>query len=85
MLAILAVLFSLMVSSRVNDPRVAEQIFHDHYCAGAAGFFGQIGGLFVLNKQIITIIAVIMLALDALMVYLATQLFQRESILTRWK
>jgi len=26
-----------------------------------------------------------MLTLDALLVYLATRLFQRESILTRWK
>ncbi|MBA4380591.1 MAG: ABC transporter, partial [Anaerolinea sp.] len=30
-------------------------------------------------------VAVVMLALDALLVYLATRVFQRESILTRWK
>jgi len=50
-----------------------------------AGFFGQMAGLFVLNKQVISVVAVVMLALDALLVYLATRVFQRESILTRWK
>jgi hypothetical protein len=30
-------------------------------------------------------VAVIMLVLDALLVYLAVGLFQREQILTRWK
>jgi ABC-2 type transport system permease protein len=85
LLAIMAVLFSLMVSSRVNDPRVAEQISMVIIVPILAGFFGQISGLFILDKQLIVIIAIVMLGLDALMVYLATQLFQRESILTRWK
>jgi ABC-2 type transport system permease protein len=85
LLALLAVVFSLMVSSRVNDPRVAEQVSMIIILPVLGGFFGQIAGLFVLNKQIITIVAVVMLALDVLMVYLATRVFQREQILTRWK
>ena len=85
LLALLAVVFSLMISSRVNDPRVAEQISMIIILPVLAGFFGQVAGLFVLNKEIISIVAVVMLALDALMVYLATRVFQREQILTRWK
>lgn len=85
LLALLAVVFSLMISSRVNDPRVAEQISMVIILPVLAGFFGQVAGLFVLNKQIISIVAVVMLALDLLMVYLATRVFQREQILTRWK
>jgi ABC-2 type transport system permease protein len=85
LLALLAVTFSLMVSSRVNDPRVAEQISMVIIIPVLAGFFGQVAGLFVLNKQIITVVAVIMIAVDALMVYLATRVFQRETILTRWR
>jgi len=38
-----------------------------------------------LNRQVISGVAVVMLVLDALLVYLATRVFQRESILTRWK
>jgi ABC-2 type transport system permease protein len=64
---------------------VAEQISMIIILPVLAGFFGQVAGLFVLNKEIISIVAVVMLALDALMVYLATRVFQREQILTRWK
>lgn len=85
LLALLAVVFSLMISSRVNDPRVAEQISMVIILPVLAGFFGQVAGLFVLNKQIISLVALVMVALDALMVYLATRVFQREQILTKWK
>jgi ABC-2 type transport system permease protein len=85
LLALLAVTFSLMVSSRVTDPRVAEQVSMIIIIPVLVGFFGQIAGFFVLNKQIITLVAVIMVVLDALMVYLATRVFQRETILTRWR
>jgi ABC-2 type transport system permease protein len=85
LLALLAVVFSLMISSRVNDPRVAEQISMIIILPVLGGFFGQVAGLFVLNKQIILIVAVVMFILDILMLYLATRVFQREQILTRWK
>jgi ABC-2 type transport system permease protein len=85
LLAVLAVVFSLMISSRVNDPRVAEQISMVMILPVLAGFFGQVAGLFILNRQIISLVAVIMLLLDGLMVYLAMRVFQREQILTRWK
>jgi len=85
LLAVLAVAFSLMVSSRVNDPRVAEQISMVMILPVLGGFFGQVAGLFILNKEIISIVAIVMLALDILMVYLATRVFQREQILIRWK
>jgi ABC-2 type transport system permease protein len=85
LLALLAVVFSLMVSSRVNDPRVAEQISMIIILPVLGGFFGQVAGLFVLNKEIISVVAIVMLVLDVLMAYLATRVFQREQILTRWK
>lgn len=85
LLALLAVTFALMVSSRVNDPRVAEQISMLVIIPVMAGMFGQIAGLFILNQEIILIVAAVMAAVDMLMLYLATQTFQRESILTRWR
>lgn len=85
LLAVMAVTFSLMISSRVNDPRVAEQVSMVVIVPVLAGFFGQVAGLFVLNKQIISIVALVMLVLDALFICLTTRVFQREQILTRWK
>ncbi|MGZ3951582.1 MAG: ABC transporter permease subunit [Flavisolibacter sp.] len=85
LLAVMAVTFSLMVSSRVNDPRVAEQVSMVVILPVLAGFFGQVAGLFVLNAKIISIVALVMLGLDVLLLYLTTRVFQREQILTRWK
>lgn len=85
LLATMAVAFSLMVSSRVTDPRVAEQVSMVIIVPVLAGLFGQMAGLFVLNRQLILMISLCTLLLDALLVYLAVRIFQRETILTRWK
>jgi ABC-2 type transport system permease protein len=85
LIAILAVTFALMVSSSVNDPRVAEQVSMVVILPVLAGFFGQVAGLFVINTRLISIVAIIMLVLDAFMLLLTTKVFQRERILTRWK
>jgi len=85
LMALMAVNFSIMVSSRVNDPRVAEQLSMVVIIPVLALFFGQLAGLFILNRQLILFIAAALVLLDGLMVYLAVQLFQRETILTRWK
>lgn len=85
LLAIMAVNASIMVSSRVNDPRVAEQLSMVVIVPILGLFFGQISGLFFINRQIILVMAAILLVLDLGLVYLAVQFFQRETILTRWK
>lgn len=85
LMAILAVFLSLMISSRVNDPRAAEQISMVVILPVLALFFGQMAGLFVLNKEIITIVALVLITLDILTVFLAVRVFDREAILTRWK
>jgi ABC-2 type transport system permease protein len=85
LLALLSVNFSVMVSSRVNDPRVAEQLAAVIIVPVLALFFAQIGGLLVLNRNLVLLIALFLIVLDTLMSYLAVQLFQRETILTRWK
>ncbi len=85
LLAILAVNFSLMVSSRVNEPRVAEQLSALVILPVLALFFAQIAGLIIVNRQIVLLLCLILLILDIVMVYLAVRLFHRETILTRWK
>jgi ABC-2 type transport system permease protein len=85
LMAILAVNFALIVSSRVNDPRVAEQISAVIIVPLLAIVFGQIAGVIVLNARFM-LIAVGLLALaDAGLIYLGARLFQRETILTKWK
>jgi ABC-2 type transport system permease protein len=85
LLAVLEVTFAMMVSSRVSDPRVAEQVSMVIIVPLMAGFFGQMAGLFVLDRTLISMIALVMVLIDALMVYFSVQVFQREAILTRWK
>lgn len=85
LMALMAVSISVMVSSRVNDPRVAEQISMVVILPVLAIFFGQLGGLFVFNRQLAIVSAVVLAILDVLLVYFAVRLFQREVILTRWK
>lgn len=85
LMALMAVSVSVMVSSRVNDPRVAEQLSMVVIIPVLAVFFGQLAGLFVINQQLILVSALILIIFDAFLIYLSVQLFQRETILTRWK
>jgi ABC-2 type transport system permease protein len=85
LMAVLSVNFSIMISSRANDPRVAEQLSAVVILPVLALFFGQISGLFFINQRLIIVMALILAVIDALMIYLAVRLFQRETILTRWK
>ena len=85
LLSITGVSLAVMISSRVNDPRVAEQLSSLVIFPILAIFMGQSFGLFELNKSVIIWFALGLLAIDALLLFFAAQLFQRETILTRWK
>ena len=85
LLAVLSVNFALMVSSRVNEPRVAEQLSAIVILPLLALFIGQVAGLFLINRQLIILFTIILALIDSLMIYLAVRVFQREVILTRWK
>lgn len=85
LMALLSVNFSLMVSSRVNDPRAAEQISTVVILPVLILFLGQISGFFVVSQQMIWLLALGTFAIDLLMIYVAVKLFERETILTRWK
>lgn len=85
LLAVLSVNFAIMVSSRVNDPRVAEQLSVVVIVPILGLFFGQVSGLLIFNNQIVLIMALVLVVIDFFMVQVAVRLFQRENILTRWK
>ncbi len=85
LMAMSAVCVSVMVSSRVNDPRVAEQVSMVVILPLMAVFFGQLAGLITVSRQFVLIIALGLIFVDAGLFYAAERLFQREAILTRWK
>jgi ABC-2 type transport system permease protein len=85
LMAIMAVNFAIMVSSRVTDPRVAEQTAAVIIVPLLAVLFGQIAGVLILNLTFMLITAAVLVVVDAGMVLLGARLFQRETILTKWK
>jgi ABC-2 type transport system permease protein len=85
LLAAAAVSVAVIVSSRANDPRVAEQLSMLVILPLLGLFFGQIAGLFYINQQVVLYMAIGLVVIDAVLLFFATQLFERETILTRWK
>lgn len=85
LLSVAAVSIAVMVSSRVNDPRVAEQLSALVVLPLVGLLLSQAFGLIFIDQTVILWMAIILVVIDAGLLALATQLFQRETILTRWK
>ena len=85
LLAVAAISVAVMVSSRANDPRVAEQLSMLVLIPLLGLFFAQIAGLVYIDRMVIIWIALGVAALDLVLGYFAVVLFQREAILTRWQ
>ena len=85
LLAVLAVCSAMMISSRVTDPRTAEQLSGAVILPVILLIMGQSLGLFLLSSDLVVVAAVVLLILDIVLFYLTIKLFQRETILTRWK
>ena len=85
LLSLAGVSLAVMISSRVNDPRAAEQLAVLVILPILALFLGQLAGVVVINQGLLLIIAGALVLVDAALLFFATRLFQRESILTRWK
>lgn len=85
LMSIAAVCVAVMISSRVNEPRAAEQLSMLLVVPLLALFIGRIAGFVLINEALILWMAVALVLIDAGLIYLAIQLFQRDTILTRWK
>ncbi|HVP20337.1 MAG TPA: ABC transporter permease subunit [Anaerolineaceae bacterium] len=85
LMAVLAVNFAVIISSRVNDPRVAEQFSVVLLLPILIVLFGQIAGIVSVNLQLVLIAIVAFILIDIGGIYLGSTLFQRETILTRWR
>jgi len=84
LLALAAVSVAVMVSSRTSDPRVAEQVSALVMLPLFLILVGQVTGLIFLDTQLVLYIAVGLVFVDTGLMAFAVNLFQRETILTRW-
>jgi ABC-2 type transport system permease protein len=85
LLALIAIAAMVAISSRVNDPRTAQQFSAWIVVPFLAVFFSQLAGLLVLSPLIAFVAAILLALIAALAMLGATRLFQREVILTRWR
>ena len=85
LLTLLSVCIGLMVSSRSNDPRAAEQLNTFVILPILILFFSQLLGISVVNTATMLILAALIVIVDVVLLRLAARLFQREKILTHWK
>ncbi|WP_322489533.1 ABC transporter permease subunit [Chloroflexus sp.] len=85
LLALISVALTVMVSARVNDPRSAQQIAGVLIVPVMLLFFGQMLGLFVLDPAVALLFSLVLALIAGGLLWLATQAFQREKILTCWR
>lgn len=85
LLSLAGVSLAVMISSRVNEPRAAEQLAVLIILPVMAIFVGQLMGAVIVNQSFLLMVAGILILVDAGLLFFATKLFQRENILTRWK
>jgi len=85
LLGLIGVALIVVLSSRVNDPRTAQQISAVLVVPVLGLIFGQLAGVVVLGPALALGIGVILAFVAAGALWIATRLFQREVILTRWR
>lgn len=76
---------SVIVSSRSNDPRSAQQITGLLILPITIVFVAQLMGAFVVGPTAMLLGSLGCAFLDVILLWIGVQVFQRESILTRWR
>jgi ABC-2 type transport system permease protein len=85
LIALFSVQVAMMISSRVEDPRTAQQVSGLIVLPLVLLLAGQSIGLFILSTTLVLAATLAMLPICAFTTWMAVQLFEREHILTRWK
>jgi len=76
---------SVIVSSRTSDPRSAQQLTALLILPVTVVFVAQLMGLLIVSPRAILLGALGCLILNAVLAWVGVRVFQRESILTRWR
>jgi ABC-2 type transport system permease protein len=85
LLAFLGIMVALIISSRVNDPRVAQQVSAVFIVPIMALFIGQMSGFLLIDARVILGVTLVLFVIDAVVLGMSKPMFDREGILTRWK
>ena len=85
LLTALSVNIGILISTRVNDLRVAQQIGGFVVIPVVALGIAQVTGRVVLDDESFISTTVVLLALDVMVFLAARVAFQRENILSRWR
>jgi ABC-2 type transport system permease protein len=80
-----SLLVSVIVSSRASDPRSAQQLTALLILPITAVFVAQLMGVFVLGPSAMLLASLGCALLDVVLLWIGIRVFQRESILTRWR
>lgn len=84
LLGLIMVAASVLISSRVSDPRTAQNVTGVVVLPLMLLFAGQLFGVVVVSVGFVLVLAAALAVVAALAVWLAARMFQREVILTRW-
>jgi ABC-2 type transport system permease protein len=76
---------SVIVSSRTNDPRSAQQITALLILPVTLVFVAQLMGLVLIGAPAILAAALGCLVLNGLLLWVGVRIFERDAILTRWR
>jgi ABC-2 type transport system permease protein len=85
LLSLLSVSIAIIISSRVNDTRAVQQIGGFIVLPIVILGVAQTTGLVLVNTFTFLLGALIVAALDVVVLRIGVRLFQRERILTQWK
>lgn len=85
LLAAFAVLVTMLVSSKTSDPRAAYQFSSLALIPALVPLIIYSAQLTAVNLALVAVEAVVLVALNGAILYVAVRLFRRESILTRWR
>jgi ABC-2 type transport system permease protein len=83
--ALLSTLCGVIASSRLNDPRAAQQVTALFVLPLIGISVAVLIGKVYINVEMIVWATVVMVLINAGVLWLAVRLFQRETILTRWR
>jgi ABC-2 type transport system permease protein len=85
LLTLVALMLAVIISSRVNDPRSAQQLGALVVLPITAAFVGQLVGQFLVGFRALGLAGVALAVLAACLLWVGIHVFDRERILMRWK
>jgi len=83
--SLLSVEMNVIISSRLNDVRTAQQLGMLLMLPFIGLYFASELGFFALNDTNLLILACAVFIIDVVLFFVSKATFQREEILTKWK